>query len=38
MYWYDDELDKLKIVNGCVDKEKLQNILKLDGFIFPMKV
>jgi len=37
-YEYDDELDKLKIVNGCVDKEKLQNILKLDGFIFPMKV
>ena len=38
--YYDDyysELDNLKMVNGCVDKEKLQNILKLDGFIFPTK-
>ena len=30
-----DELDSLKIVNSCVDKEKLQSILKKDGFIFP---
>jgi flap endonuclease-1 len=36
---YDDEyynnLDNLKIVNSYVDKEKLQSILKKDGFIFP---
>jgi flap endonuclease-1 len=32
---YDTKLDSLKITNGCIDKEKLQNILKLDGFIFP---
>jgi hypothetical protein len=30
-----DDLDNLKIVNSCVDKEKLQSILKKDGFIFP---
>jgi hypothetical protein len=30
-----NELDNLKIANGCVDKEKLQSILKKDGFIFP---
>ena len=28
-------LDNLKIANGSIDKEKLQSILKLDGFIFP---
>jgi hypothetical protein len=32
---YDNEVDNLKIANGCVDKEKLQSILKKDGFIFP---
>lgn len=33
---YDEnELNNLKITNSCVDKEKLQNILKQDGFIFP---
>jgi flap endonuclease-1 len=35
---YDNTLDNLKITNGCIDKEKLQNILKLDGFIFPTKM
>ena len=33
---YDEnELNSLKITNSCIDKEKMQNILKLDGFIFP---
>jgi len=32
---YCNELDNLKIANGCVDKENLQSILKKDGFIFP---
>ena len=32
---YDNEVDNLKITNSCVDKEKLQSILKKDGFIFP---
>jgi len=32
---YCDEVDNLEIVNGCVDREKLQSILKKDGFIFP---
>ena len=32
---YSNELDNLKIANGSIDKEKLQSILKLDGFIFP---
>ena len=27
---YDNKLDSLKIANGYIDKEKLQNILKLD--------
>jgi len=35
---YNNELDSLKIVNGCVDKDKLQSILKKDGFIFPTSV
>lgn len=33
---YDEStLCSLKITNSCIDKEKMQNILKLDGFIFP---
>jgi flap endonuclease-1 len=32
---YCNEVDSLKIANGCLDKEKLQSILKKDGFIFP---
>ncbi len=32
---HDFDFNKLKIMNGSVDKEQLQNILKLDGFIFP---
>ena len=35
---YDNKLDSLKIANGYIDKEKLQHILKLDGFIFPTKL
>lgn len=32
---YETELNSLKIVNGWIDREKLQSILKMDGFIFP---
>lgn len=32
---YETELNSLKIVNGWIDREKLQSILKRDGFIFP---
>jgi 5'-3' exonuclease len=28
------DIDKIKIVNGVVDKEHMKSILKLDGFIF----
>jgi flap endonuclease-1 len=34
---YYHELSNLKIVNGCLDKDKLHGILKLDGFIFPTR-
>jgi hypothetical protein len=27
-------IDKIKIVNGVIDKEKMKNILQQDGFIF----
>jgi hypothetical protein len=26
--------DKQKVINGCYDKDKIQNLLKEDGFIF----
>jgi hypothetical protein len=31
---YNIDIDKVKIVNGVIDKEKMKSILELDGFIF----